>query len=175
MAIMMPDFKHLWRAEVNLIEKRKKGRPRSGNPMVHTSVVLPRHVLEWLRVDAEKSGQGLSTEIRQRLEAPYVFKVSLPPDDPETGKLVKAINKLAEFLARDLGKTWHEHPYALAAFKAGVAALLARYHPEGDETVRPDTQVAGEPDDPPDVVGRTHARRIVIANHESEDEKYEPE
>ena len=58
----------------------------------------------------------------------------------------------------------------MAAFKAGVADLLARYRPEGDERVRPDTQVVG---DPPDAVGRTHARRIGIAGHETEDD-YDP-
>ena len=41
--------------------------------------------------------------------------------------------------------------------------LLDRYQPKGDETVRPDTQLVG---DPPDVVGRTHARLIGIAGHE---------
>ena len=52
-----------------LIKQRKKGRPRSENPMVHTAVVLPRDLLEQLRKDAEASGRGLSTEIRQRLQA----------------------------------------------------------------------------------------------------------
>ena len=36
-------------------------------------------------------------------------------------------------LARDLGARWSEHSYALAAFKAGVAALLSRYLLDGDE------------------------------------------
>ena len=90
--------------------------------------------------------------------------------DPETGNLLRAIKHLSDFLARDLGKRWHEHRYAMVAFKAGVDAFLARYQPEGDETARPDTQVIGEPADPPDVVGRTHARLIGIADHEEEDE-----
>jgi hypothetical protein len=55
----------------------------------------------------------------------------------------------------------------MAAFKAGVADFLARYQPEGDERVPPDAQVIG---DPPDVVGRTHARLIGIAGREEEDE-----
>jgi hypothetical protein len=87
--------------------------------------------------------------------------------DPDTGNLLAAIKHLSDFLARDLGKRWHQHAYAMAAFKAGVAALLARYQPKGDENLRPDTQVVG---DPPDVVGRTHARLIGIAGHEEEDE-----
>jgi hypothetical protein len=96
--------------------------------------------------------------------------MELSRGDPETGNLLHAIKHLSDFLARNLGKRWHQHPYAMAAFKAGVAVFLARYQPQGDETVRPDTQVVG---DPPDVVGRTHARLIGIAGHETEDD-YDP-
>jgi hypothetical protein len=142
------------------------GRPLSQNPMVHTAVVLPADLISKLRADAEAEGRGLSAEIRQRLGATY----QLLRGDPETGNLLNAIKHLAYFLARDLGKEWHQHPYAMAAFKAGVADLLSRYQPEGDERVRPETQVVG---DPPDVVGRTHARRIRIAGHETEDD-YDP-
>lgn len=119
------------------------------------------------------TGPGSATEIRDRLQTGYLLRAR--PDDPETSALLAAIRHLADFLARDLGKKWHEHPYALAAFKAGVASFLARYHPEGDERVRPDTRIAGEPDDPPDVVGRTHARHIGIARHEDEDEEAMPD
>jgi hypothetical protein len=49
-------------------------------------------------------------------------------------------------------------PYALAAFKAGVAEFLAQYHPEGDASTRPDRRESGEPNDPPEAVGRTLAR-----------------
>jgi hypothetical protein len=140
--------------------------------MVHTAVVLPRDMLEWLRRDAKACGTGLSTQIRTQLQLNYLMKKR---NDPETRDLLQAIEHLAEFLARDLGKQWHQHPYALAAFKAGVASFLARYHPEGDERVRPDTRVAGEPDDPPDVIGRTHARRIGIARHPDEDEEAMPD
>ena len=44
---------------------------------------------------------------------------------------------LAVRLYEDLGAEWHEHAYALAAFKAGLLALLAQYKPEGDASVRP--------------------------------------
>jgi hypothetical protein len=134
--------------------------------MVHTAVVLPADLISKLKADGEAEGRGLSAEIRERLGA----LTQLPRRDPETGKLLNAIRYLSDFLARDLGNRWHEHPYAMAAFKAGVADLLARYQPEGDERVRPDTQVVG---DPPDVVGRTHARRIRILGHETEDD-YDP-
>jgi hypothetical protein len=133
--------------------------------MVHTAVVLPPDLVARLKTDAEANGQGLSAEIRARLGVTYLMQGS--PNDPETSNLLHAIRHLSDFLARDLGKRWHEHPYALAAFKAGVAALLARYQPDGDENVRPDTQVIG---DPPDVVGRTHARLVGIAGHLEEDE-----
>ena len=84
--------------------------------------------------------------------------------DGETSDLVEAIKLLADNLAGDLGKKWHQHAYALKAFRAGVAAFLAQYQPQGEEGVRPDTRVVGEPSDPPDVVGRTHARLIMAAN-----------
>jgi hypothetical protein len=136
--------------------------------MVHTAVVLPADLISKLKADAEAEGRGLSTEIRLRLAASYLMQLSR--GDTETGNLLHAIEHLSDFLARDLGKKWHQHPYAMAAFKAGVTDLLARYQPEGDERVPPDAQVIG---DPPDVVGRTHARRIGIAGHETEDD-YDP-
>jgi hypothetical protein len=136
--------------------------------MVHTAVVLPPDLIEQLKADAKKSGKGMSAEIRERLRATYLMQMS--HGDPDTGNLLNAIKHLSDFLARDLGKRWHQHPYAMAAFKAGVADLLARYQLEGDESVRPDTQLIA---DPADVVGRTHARRIGIAGHETE-EDYDP-
>jgi hypothetical protein len=148
-----------------LTKKKKVGRPRSEKPMVHTAVVLPPELIAQLKADAKKSGQGMSAEIRERLRVTYLMELSR--GDPETGNLLNAIKHLSDFLARDLGKRWHQHPYVMAAFKAGVADLLARYPPEGDERVPPDAEVIG---DPPDVVGRTHARRIGIAGHEDEDE-----
>jgi hypothetical protein len=47
--------------------------------------------------------------------------------------------------------------YALAAFKAGLLAILAQYKPEGDASVRPGVWGVfgfGELNDPPGVVGR---------------------
>lgn len=143
------------------MKQRKKGRPRSENPMVHTAVVLPRELLERLKKDSEASDRGLSTEIRQRLQLTYDLQGL--PRDPETTELVDSIKLLADNLAGDLGKKWHQHAYALKAFNAGVAAFLAQYRPEGDESARPDTRVVGEPNDPADVVGRTHARFILAA------------
>jgi hypothetical protein len=145
-----------------LPKKQKIGRPRSKSPMVHTAVVLPRDLLDQLRTDAEARGHGLSTEIRQRLLRYDVDR--LIERDQETTAFVEAIKLLSDNLARDLGKRWHQHPYALAAFRAGVAALLAQYRPEGDESVRPDTRFSGDPNDPPDLVGRMHARFIWVAS-----------
>jgi hypothetical protein len=148
-----------------LQKQLKKGRPRSENPMVHTAVVLPRDLLERLKRAADERDQGLSTEIRQRL---LVYEqdrdlATLLRRDQETDGLVASIKSLSDNLAGDLGVNWHEHPYALAAFKAGVAVFLARYKPEGDASARPDTRVVGEPDDAPEAVGRTHARLILFA------------
>src|ERR1700731_1250953 len=97
-----------------LKEKRKMGRPPAENPMVHTAVVLPPELIDQLKTDAEAKDQGLSAEIRQRLQLTYLWQGS--PNDVETNKVLHAIRHLSDFLARDLGKRWHEHPYALAAF-----------------------------------------------------------
>jgi plasmid stability protein len=137
--------------------------------MVHTAVVLPTDLIAQLKADAKKSGRGMSAEIRDRLRATYLMELSR--GDPETGNLLHDIRHLSNFLARDYGKRWHQHAYVMAAFKAGLANFLARYQPEGDERVPPDAQDIG---DPPDVVGRTLARRIGIAGHEGEDEDYDP-
>jgi len=164
--------------------------------MVHTAVVLPRDLVERLKRDAgtwqadaipgkhtgkweheiasgkkpdtetrKPSGRGLSTEIRRRLQLTYDQEGL--PSDPPTSDLVEAVKNLADNLAGDLGKKWHEHPYTLAAFKAGVATFLAQYQPDGDASRRPDTRVVGAPDDPADAVGRTHARLILVASGES--------
>jgi hypothetical protein len=148
-----------------LINQRKKGRPRSKNPMVHTAIVLPRDLFERVKRDAERRDHGVSTEIRERLrvyERDRDLEI-LEQRDEETKELLKAIEQLANSIAGDLGKKWHEHPYALAAFKAGVAAFLAQYQPEGDPKSRPDTRLVGNPNDPAEVVGRTHARAIWFA------------
>jgi hypothetical protein len=137
--------------------------------MVHTAVVLPRALLERLREDAKRSDKGLSTHIRERLLLTDFLMGQ--PYDRKTNDLVAAIKRLAENLTRDLGKEWHQHPYVLTAFKAGVATFLAKYKLEGDESVPP----AGEPDDPPDAVGRTHARLIEIAIQEEEETRPSPD
>jgi hypothetical protein len=78
----------------------------------------------------------------------------------ETRDLLEMTEGLAARLDDDLGVKWHEHAYALAAFKAGLLALLAQYKPEGDAGVRPSVGDFGEPNDPPEVVGRMHAKEI---------------
>jgi len=140
--------------------------------MVHTAVVLPGDLLERLRRDAKSRDLGLSAEIRQRL---LVYErdrdlTQLQARDHETEALLENIKTLAENLAGDLGKKWHEHPYALKAFKAGVDAFLIQYRPEGDENKRPDTRLVGGPDDPADAVGRIHAGSILRASGEDETE-----
>jgi hypothetical protein len=139
--------------------------------MVHTAIMLPRDLLERIRKSAERAHHGLSAEIRLVLQVHYLLTI---PFDPKTSQLLDAIKTLSEKLDRDIGTKWHENAYAWAAFKAGVEAFLARNRPDGDESVRPGTPFAGEPNDPPDVVGRTHAR--IIGNIGKDDgEDYEPE
>jgi hypothetical protein len=156
-------------------QQRKRGRPRSEMAMVHTAVVLPLGLLDDLRRDAAAHNHGVSAEIRQQLELYDRTRQRQRSFDVETKQLLRAIKLLSEFLAGDTGAKWYQHPYALAAFKAGVEALLARYHPDGDERIRPDTQDAGKPDDPPEIVGRTHARRIQIEHHEAKRSEDEPD
>jgi hypothetical protein len=148
------------------IKQGKRGRPRSENPMIHTAVVLPRDLLERLKQDAEAAGQGLSTEIRGRLLATYA---DTPSRDRQTRELVEGISLLDDYVAADVGKRWHEHPYAMAEFRGGLAELLAQYQPEGDEHVRPepagrlqrsDPDRLGGQDDMPEPIGRTYARLI---------------
>lgn len=141
-----------------LTNQRKIGRPRAENPMVRTAVVLPPQMLERLRSEAEASDQGVSAEIRRRLQMTYDQEGL--PSDAQTTDLIKSIKKLADNLARDLGVQWYKHEFALKAFKAGIAVFLGQYDAEGD--ARPDTPFFGHPDDAPhDVVGQTHARLIV--------------
>jgi hypothetical protein len=129
-------------------------------------------MLERLRSAAAASQQGVSAEIRRRLQLTYDQEVL--PNDPETADLVVAIKRLADNLEHDLVKKWHQHRYVLKAFKAGVELFLARCQPEGDENTPPDMQRSwlsdeliprdvGEPHDPPDAVGRTHARFIMAS------------
>ena len=153
-----------------MTKRVKMGRPRLENPMIHTAVVLPPDLVKRLKIDAETHNQGLSTEIRERLLLTYREAA----DDAETSYLLAAIKKFSDMLTRDLGARWNEDAYALAAFKAGVLAFLSSCQPPGDERIRPDRQqVAGGsdnlPDDPPEVIGRTYARLIEIADDENKD------
>ena len=118
--------------------------------MVHTAFVLPRDLIERLKADAERTDRGLSTEIRQRLQLTYDLEGL--PRDPETSDLIECITSLAENLAGDLGKKWHESKYALAAFKGGLATFLAPYAPEGDEGAY---DIPGHTDKPEAVGART--------------------
>ncbi len=135
-----------------LKNQQKKGRPRSENPMAHTAVLLPQDLFGRLRKDAERSGRGLSAEIRQRLQ----FTDGL---DPETLDLIEDIKSLADSLARDLLVPWHKTEFALDAFKAGITKFLGQYKVVGNAA---DTPFTGYPDDAPsDVIGQTHARLIL--------------
>lgn len=149
-----------------LIKKQKIGRPRSKDRMVHTAIVLPRNLIERLRRDAEAHGKGLSGEIRERLKLTY--DLGGGQDDQETDDLLSAIRQLARNLGRDQGVKWHQHPKALAAFGAGVQALLSRY--ELQTNSGQSAGFTGDPNDPPEVVGRTHARLVAIGTHRDNEE-----
>ena len=82
--------------------------------------------------------------------------------------MTDSINWLASNLARSFGTKWHQHPYVLAAFRAGVELFLAQQQPEGDKNAPPDTpglfgDLVEYRKDPPDVVGRTQAQFIIAS------------
>jgi hypothetical protein len=141
--------------------------------MVHTAIALPRDLLDRLKGDAAASGQGLSTEIRRRLQQVDDRMAIQRKSGPETSDLIDMTEALAANLADDLGAKWHEDAYALAAFKAGLVAILAQYKPDGDASVRPGVGAFGfgELNDPPDVVGRMHAKWIWDAMADAKAER----
>ena len=162
-----------------MARKGKTGRPASDNSMVHTAVLLPPDLLERLKRDAAAAGLGLSGEIRRRLEETYALEqspgdvaVTLPPASRlnPTGSMAAFVKKLADSLAGDLGKQWHESGYVFAAFKGGLAAFLALYTPRNGEGAR---DVPGHIDNP-ETVGRTHARLIIAARREADQADGEP-
>ena len=145
-------------------KQKKRGRPATPNRMVHTAIMLPIDLIEQLKRDSEAAGHGLSTEIRDRLRGTYAVQSS---PDAKTDGLVNAIRYLSEKIEHDVHRKWHEHPYALAAFTAGVREFLGRHALAGDANKRPDA-VPEAPEDPPDVVGRTLARLFEISDENSE-------
>jgi hypothetical protein len=130
--------------------------------------VLTPQLAERLKADAKRRGHGLSTEIRLRLEQTY-YDQRGEPLDPPTNDLNDKINWLASNLARRFGTKWHQHPYVLAAFRAGVEFFLAQSQPEGDENTPPDT--VGffghkHPKDPPAAFfGRADAEFIIMSKN----------
>ena len=124
--------------------------------MVRTQVVLPRELRDALQRAAEGNDQGLSAEIRQRLEAAYALEAL----NPHTRRLIENTNKLADSLALDLGVQWHENEFGRKALLAGFAVFLQEYDPKAARV--PDAAFSGSPNDAPhDVVGQTHARLIL--------------
>lgn len=148
------------------MKRQKTGRPRSENPMKHTGIVLPLDLLERLKDDARRSGRGLATEIRHRLQQSFDQEEERSRH-PEMTALVEGIKKLADSLYRDVGVQWHRHKFSRDALKAGIAVFLSKYDAEDERA--PDMPFTGYPDDaPPDVVGQTHARLILRSPQENE-------
>ena len=67
--------------------------------MIHTAVVLPPDLVERLKIDAHAHNRGLSAEIWERLRRTYREAA----EDAETTRLLAAVRKLSNMLARDLG------------------------------------------------------------------------
>ena len=135
--------------------------------MVHTAVVLPADLIKRLKKAADAAGHGLSAEIRQLLQVADLMRTS---QDPKTTRLLNAIRHLSEKIRRDVGKEWHQHAYAQAAFRAGVLEFLERQRPQGEANKRPDASQEQQDDDPPETVGRTLARLFAISDQDVDDE-----
>lgn len=139
----------------DLKKAKTRGRPRSGDAMVHTAVVLPKHLLERLRRDGGVSDRGLSGEIRRRLLSTYHLE---PQRDPRTAQVVASIVTFAEGLNRYLGEPWHKSEYGKACMAGGMLARVGPYR-GGNRDVPGHT-------DHPEMVGRIMMHQIMDAQQE---------
>ena len=145
-----------------LTKQRKKGRPPSENPMVHTAVVLPRDLIEQLKSEGAISGRGLSTEIRRRLHAS--FGAAQQPSTPNTDLLINLIKKIDQNLSHDA--SWSESDLASEVFKWGVIDVISELTAHGGEP-RPGTiklQSRYGSDVKAEIIGRTLARTAFAQN-----------
>jgi hypothetical protein len=149
------------------LKKQKKPGRASFRRMVHTAVVLPPELIERLKKAGEAAGHGLSTEIRQLLHVADLMRTS---QDQKTSRLLNDIRHLSEKIEGDVGERWHENGYAHAAFRAGVLYFLTRHGSPGETNKRPDAAADAPSDDPPEAVGRTHARLIAMSDQDRGDE-----
>jgi hypothetical protein len=143
----------------HLKEKKKIGRPQLKDPMVHTAVVLPQELINYLKTTAEECGRGLSAEIRYRLQSQADLEKRLVAD-PVTTDLLHSIRSLADNLKEDMGEAWYRSADVLSAFTAGVTAFFAQFPLEAESAGAPERQALEGQDEPPDVIGRILARRI---------------
>jgi len=141
------------------MKRQKTGRPGVGNPMQHTGLVLPSDLLERLKNDARRSGQGLATEIRQRLQQSYDQEEERTRH-PQMASLIEDIKEFVDSLKRDIGLEWYQTKFNRDALIAGIGVALGEYDSEDERA--PDTPFQGYPDDAPsDVVGQTHMRLVL--------------
>jgi hypothetical protein len=93
--------------------------------MEHTAVMLPLNLLERLREDAKAADQGVSAEIRRRLQLTYDQEGL--QRDPKTSELLSEIERLA--LTTPLDVPWYADGDAFKVFKGAIDATLSKYQP----------------------------------------------
>jgi hypothetical protein len=93
--------------------------------MKKLQVGLPDDLRGQLDAAADKSGNSLGEEIRQRLER----TIEQDAIDPVTRELLAGIVNLAAAVQTDIGATWHAHQEVHAVFAAAIAQRLAALKP----------------------------------------------
>jgi hypothetical protein len=98
---------------------------------VQTAVRLPQDVYDRLK----KSEHGVSEEIRRRLAR--TFAEDDAGTDPETRRLMDAIEKLAVLVRLQTNHNWHSHPAAHWVMRNAITARLQRLRPSGERVFAP--------------------------------------
>jgi hypothetical protein len=106
-----------------------------GSRQKQLAVALPEDIRARVEAAAGQSGHSLAEEIRQRLER----TVEDDAIDPETRKLMEAVELLAQLVKIQTGHSWFDHPAATSVMKHAIDARLARMMGgDGEATFLPD-------------------------------------
>lgn len=107
-------------------------RPKSATRSIYTPVRIPEDLHQQL---AARARQGLSTEIKRRLEE----SLALDAVHPTTRDLLAAVLEMANTIKQDIGIDWFYRPYLRAAFAQAIVRWLEdRVPDEMNETALKD-------------------------------------
>src|SRR5262249_28424025 len=111
------------------------GRPKQMMESETVQVRMPGLLADALRAaDAQRdSPQGLSAEVRERLERTYYEDLQ---GDAQTRQLMNAILNLASLVKLQTGHDWHSHAGANRVMRHAITARLARLKPDGEPTFK---------------------------------------